>query len=131
MHTGEQGGGNTARIYEFALYGHVKDESGVDHVSVSATAGGIELLGNYPNPCHGEAEVRYRVPEGTSALSLEVYDMAGKALQNISLPVNDGNAGEYSSHVSFALGEGLYLYRITGICAGAKVQSVSKRLLIK
>lgn len=131
VHTGEQGGGNTARIYEFALYGHVKDESGVDHVSVSATAGGIELLGNYPNPCHGEAEVRYRVPEGTSALSLEVYDMAGKALQNISLPVNDGNAGEYSSHVSFALGEGLYLYRITGICAGAKVQSVSKRLLIK
>ncbi len=128
---GEQGGGNTARIYEFALYGHDKEESGVDHVSVSAAECGIELLGNYPNPCHGEAEVRYRVPEGTSALALEVYDMAGKALQTIALPVNGGNAGEYSAHVTFSLGEGLYLYRITGICTGTQMQSVSKRLLIK
>ena len=127
---GEQNGGNTARIYEFALYGHVKEESGVDQISVSA-GNGIELLGNYPNPCHGEAEVRYRVPEGTSALTLEVYDMAGKALRSIALPVNGGNAGEYSAHVTFTLGEGLYLYRITGICAGTRVQSVSKRLLIK
>ena len=92
---GEQGG-NTARIYEFALYGHIKDNSGIADVTVHDVHNSIELLGSYPNPCHGEAEIRYSVPEGTSALRLEVYDMTGKALQSIALPVNDGNGGDYT-----------------------------------
>lgn len=130
VNKGEQGG-NTARIYEFALYGHINDGSGIESVCAAPAGFGVELLGNYPNPCHGEAEVRYRVPEGTSSLTLEVYDLAGKALQSIPLPVNDGTAGEYRSRVVFNLGEGLYLYRITGSCAGTIMHSLTKKLQIK
>lgn len=127
---GEQGG-NTARIYEFALYGHIKDNSGIVDVTVHDVHNSIELLGSYPNPCHGEAEIRYSVPEGTSALRLEVYDMMGKALQSIALPVNDGNGGDYSANVTFTSGVGICLCRLTGIVAGVEISSSAKRLIIK
>lgn len=132
INAGEQGGGRTARIYEFALYGREADASGIENVIAATGANDIELLGNYPNPCHGEADIRYSLPEGVSELVLKVYDLTGKALQSIELPVDGGAAGSYSSHVTFNLGEGLYLYQLAGSSNGGKqIQSASKKLLIK
>ena len=68
---GEQGG-NTARIYEFSLYGRYADESGIADIT-AAPEYGIELKGNTPNPCHGSTSVLfrpyfYRRPTWTSPL---------------------------------------------------------------
>ncbi len=127
---GEQNGGNTARIYEFALYGHVKDPAGVDDVTVPAACDGIDLHDIYPNPCHGEGQVSYIVPDGVTGLFLELYDMSGRMLDRIALPDTAGNAGQYSARVNFNVHKGLYLYRITGNRAGATMHSLTKRLLI-
>ena len=84
-----------------------------------------------PNPCNGEADVQYTVPEGMSDLVLNVYDLTGKLLQRTSLPVNDGNAGTYRSRVAFAISEGMYLYILVGTCNDIQIQSNSKKLLVK
>ena len=127
---GEQGG-NTARIYEFALYGHPKDMSGVADVAVNDDANALELLGSYPNPCHGEAEVRYRVPDGISGLRLEIFDLTGRALQSIPLTVSGGTAGEYSTRVTFTAGSGLCLCRLCATVGGVEVSSQAKRVIIR
>lgn len=128
---GGQGGDRTARIYEFALYGHYVDGSGIENVTAVSADCAIELLGNMPNPCNGEADVQYTVPEGMSDLVLNVYDLTGKLLQRTSLPVNDGNAGTYRSRVAFAISEGMYLYILVGTCNDIQIQSNSKKLLVK
>lgn len=127
---GEQGGGKTARIYEFALYGHTVDPSGIENVAVASTDHTIKLHGYTPNPCYGETDVHYTLPEGMSNLVMNVYDLTGKFLQSTSLPVNGGNAGNYISHVSYGMSKGTYLCRLVGTCAGMPVQSESKKLLV-
>lgn len=126
---GEQNGGNTARIYEFALYGRTKDEVGVDAVIFSDTEMDIDLQGIFPNPFHGNGKVHYSVPQGVTDLTLEVYDMSGRHLISTPLPDTDGNAGQYTADVHLDLDKGIYLYRITGCRAGTMMHSVTKRLL--
>ena len=127
---GEQNGGSTARIYEFALFGRVKDEAGIFDVNLPAAENGIELLGISPNPSSGDGTVRYRVSEGTIHHNFELYDMSGRLLQRIALPDNGGNAGEYSEAISFSVHKGLYLCRITGSRGAAVLQSETKRIII-
>ncbi|MCM1449120.1 MAG: discoidin domain-containing protein [Clostridiales bacterium] len=127
---GEQNGGNTARIYEFALFGHAKDEAGVDNVYMAVTDHAIQLHGITPNPSNGAGSVSYSVPAGSTHLALEIYDMSGRQLQRVALPDNGGNGGDYTQSISLTPGKGLYLYRITGARAGSVIQSATKRLLI-
>lgn len=127
---GEQNGGNTARIYEFALYGHAKDEAGIDNVNFATIGADIELRGITPNPFTGVGTVSYSVPDGSDGLSLELYDTTGRLVHRSSLPSTDGVAGEYTSPINLSLAHGLYLYRVTGNRSGRTIWSSTKRVLI-
>jgi hypothetical protein len=77
---------------------------------------------NYPNPFNPETEVRFRLPERTTA-TLTVYNTLGKEIATIfrdrSLP-----AGTYTATIDASgLPSGVYLYRLeaSGISFGRKM----------
>lgn len=131
VNVGEQGGGKTARIYEFALYGHYFDASGIENVTSFTGGRTIELHGDVVSPGSGEAEVHYTLPEGMTEVALKVYDITGKLIKVINLPVYDGNPGKYTTSVTFDMNRGVYLYHLAGTCDGSPIQSNSKKILIK
>lgn len=128
VNAGEQNGGNTARIYEFALYGRVCDDSGVEEVLAASEASAIELTAITPNPCSGHAEISCRFPENTADPALEIYGMTGMRLR--SIPFAADGAGEHRTGIDFSLGDGIYLCRLTALCSGTRQYSKAHRLII-
>ena len=124
---GEQGG-NTARIYEFALYGQ-KESAGIEGVMTDSKSA-LTLEGNYPNPCTaGQTSVKYTCPEGCEAMAIEVYDLSGRTIRHQALPAAVSTQG--SVEVSLGLSAGIYLYRLTGVSNGYRVASNAMRMIVK
>lgn len=126
---GEQGG-NTARIYEFSLYGRYADESGIADITV-APEYGIELKGNTPNPCHGSTSVLFRGPDYLRDVVMHVYDLTGRRVMTSRLEHSADAAGYRRADVEISLIPGCYIYRLEGVCEGRTVVSDAARLICK
>ena len=126
---GEQGG-NTARIYEFSLYGRYADESGIADIT-TAPEYGIELKGNTPNPCHGSTSVLFRGPDYLRDVVMHVYDLTGRRVMTSRLEHSVDAAGYRRADVELSLIPGCYIYRLEGVCEGRTVVSDAARLICK
>lgn len=126
---GEQGG-NTARIYEFSLYGRYADESGIADIT-AAPEYGIELKGNTPNPCHGSTSVLFRGPAYLRDVVMHVYDLTGRRVMTSRLEHSADAAGYRRDDVEFSLIPGCYIYRLEAVCEGRTVVSDAARLICK
>jgi hypothetical protein len=81
---------------------------------------------NYPNPFNPSTKIRYTITEGDAEVSLKVYDIMGREVEQL---VNGKqSAGEYEVEFDASkLASGMYIYKLT---AGEKV-SVKKMTLLK
>jgi trimeric autotransporter adhesin len=80
-------------------------------VTSSGNNGGLMLYQNAPNPFQGETEIKMYVPESVSQALLYMYDLQGKAVQQIMVQ------GRGQTNVKLSGGSlpaGLYLYALVG-----------------
>jgi hypothetical protein len=88
---------------------------GLGKLAAAASAGGGDVLSNYPNPFNPETTIRYSVPDAAH-IRLTVYNILGQVVQQlIDAPLSAGVYtarwdGRNTSGVSVAAG--LYLFRL-------------------
>jgi len=70
----------------------------------------FQLLQNYPNPFKQTTQVRFMLPEASSA-TLTVYDLAGQVLQEITGDFTKGY-NEITIDRSDLIGSGIFYYRL-------------------
>jgi len=117
---GEQEG-STTRIYEFAVYGRVGDESSV--ASIEGLPAELTILGL---DAHGQ--LRCRVPQGIGELTLHVLDLNGRQLLRKAYPVNGGEENLLS--VPASAGKGVRLFVLTARRDGESMKSETRKNLL-
>ena len=84
----------------------------------------LKLNGNYPNPFCNETTISYSLKSGTDSASLEIYNMKGQLVDNVSLNVNETsvvwNSDKFTS--------GIYFYKMK---ANGRYTSTKKMILLK
>lgn len=85
----------------------------------SENKGGLSLHQNSPNPFTNETEVRMFVPETVARATLYVYDLQGRAVQQISVTGRGQTSVKIEGN---RLGAGLYLYALVGDAATTPVR---------
>jgi hypothetical protein len=119
---------NTGDQWNFApdLQVTVRSSIATSVGGTSALPGEFGLSQNYPNPFNPSTTISYAVAR-TSRVSLDVYDMAGRLVQNLVSGVRE--PGHYSANFNASgLASGVYFYRLSA--DGALVQT-KKLALIK
>jgi hypothetical protein len=119
---------NTGDEWNFApdLQVTVKSAIATSVSSTSAVPGEFSLSQNYPNPFNPSTTISYAVAR-TSQVSLDVYDMAGRLVQNLVSGTRE--PGQYLANFNASgLASGVYFYRLSA--DGALIQT-KKLALIK
>lgn len=86
-------------------------ESLSNEVSITRSLDNLELLGTYPNPARQQATVRFGVPKGTDDARLVLYDLLGRAVQQVQ--VDDAGRQTLTLRTG-GLASGVYFLRLTG-----------------
>ena len=96
-------------LYKTEEYVKGASESIIENTSSSTSSSALEM-NIYPNPVVSEATINFNVAE-TSTVSYQIYDLAGRMVQNATL----GNYGQGSHSVRFNvddLSNGTYIVRV-------------------
>jgi trimeric autotransporter adhesin len=83
------------------------------------TKNGLSLYQNSPNPFTQETEIKMYIPEGVRQATLYVYDLNGKAVQQLAVPARGQAAVKLSGG---ALTAGIYLYTLVADDATTEVK---------
>ncbi len=95
MIIGNQITDNIAGYYGDAYGGGQGNPTGADDPSDSIVPELFELSQNYPNPFNGSTTISFSL-SAASDVKLEIYDILGRSIDNISLPVQQPGYHSYT-----------------------------------
>ncbi len=96
------------------------------------TVGPATMMYSYPNPASDAATIVYRLPAGASNPVLRIFDLVGRLVRRVELPVTQTTyVWNLTADVGGAVANGLYFCVVTAQnAAGAAIRSQIFKLLI-